>query len=89
MKEYNGNLITGYTTGVIQAARTIFGLNYGTREPVRQCQGMGAMGTPQRLETEVPCRDGLIRSSDDTTVMEEERRNQVIQSNNIKQLARG
>ena len=85
MKEYIGILITGYTAGVLQRARTIFGLIYGTRAPARQCQGMSAMGTPQRLETEEPCRDGLIRSSDDTTVMEEERRNQVIQSNNIKQ----
>ena len=33
VKRYNGNLITGYTAGVIQAARPIFGLNYGTREP--------------------------------------------------------
>jgi len=30
--KYNGNLFTGYTMGVIQAARTLSGLGYGTRE---------------------------------------------------------
>lgn len=87
--KYIGNLIIGCTAGVLQRARAIFGLIYGTREPARQCQGNGTMGTPQRLETEVSCRDGLIRSSDEATVMEAERRNQVIQSNNIQQLERG
>jgi len=33
VKEYNGDLITGYTAGVLQRARTIFRLIYGTREP--------------------------------------------------------
>lgn len=46
-------------------------------------KGKCTMGSPQRQNTEVSCRGGLIRSSDDTTVMEEERRDQVIQSNNI------
>ena len=32
VKECSGNLITGYTAGVIQATGTIFGLIYGTRE---------------------------------------------------------
>jgi len=74
VKKCGGNLITGHTTGVIQAAGTIFGLIYGTREPAWQCQGKGAMGTPQRPETEGLCRDGLSCSSEEVSVMEMERR---------------
>ena len=46
------------------------------------------MGKPQRLETEVPCRDGLPRSSNETPVMGVERRGQVIQYHNMEQLAK-
>lgn len=45
------------------------------------------MGTTQRLETEVLCRDGLSCSSEEASVMEVERRGQVIQYHNIKQSA--
>jgi hypothetical protein len=75
--------------GVIQAARTLSGLDYGTREPVRQCKGMSTMGTPQRLETEVSFWDGLPRSSEEASVMGVERRGQVIQYHYNNQLARG
>jgi len=44
--------------------------------------------TPEAIN-EAACWDGLPRSSDDTTVMEELRRGQVIQDHNIEQLARG
>ena len=37
----------------------------------------------ERQNTNVLFRDGLIRSSDDPTVMEGERRDRVIQLNNI------
>ncbi len=37
-------------------------------------EGKGTMGSPQRPKTDVSCRGRLTRSSDDTTVMEEERR---------------
>jgi len=33
------NLFTVRMTGVIQAAWTLYRLNYGTREPARQCEG--------------------------------------------------
>ena len=32
-EKYNGYLFTGYTAGVLQMARPVFGLIYGTREP--------------------------------------------------------
>jgi hypothetical protein len=33
VKEHSGNLNTGYAAGVIQVARTLSRLDYGTREP--------------------------------------------------------
>jgi len=60
VKECSGNLITGYTTGVIQAAGTIFGLIYGTREPELGCKEKCTMGTPQRQKIEAQLWDGLI-----------------------------
>ena len=44
------------------------------------------MGTPQRYKPEAICRVGLIHSSDEATVMEAERRNQVIRFYNTNQL---
>jgi hypothetical protein len=68
----------------VQAARTLSGLYYGTRESAKQCQGNRneveldevkcTMGTTQRQKTEVFCRGRLIRSSDEVSVMEMERR---------------
>lgn len=86
VKEYGGNLFTDRAAGVIQTAGRISGLGYGTREPAGQCEGRDAMGSPQRSKTDVPCRDGLPRSSVEATVMVEERRRQVIQDHNMEQL---
>jgi len=72
--KFGSYLFTIHSAGVIQAARTLFGLNYGTREPVCQCKVKCTMGTTQRQNSEVPFRGGLTRSSDEIPVMGMERR---------------
>jgi len=74
VKQCGRNLITGHTTGVIQAARAISGLIYGTREPALGCKGKGTMGSPQRLNINAQCWDGLTCSSEEVSVMGMERR---------------
>lgn len=81
--KYSGYLITGYTAGGLQRARTIFGLSYGTREPAWQCKGKCTMESIQRQNTEVACRGGLTRSSDEVSVMEMEQRGQLIYCCNL------
>jgi len=72
--KHGRHLFTGCAADVFQAARTLFGLNYGTREPVWQCKVKCTMGTTQRQNSEVPFRGGLTRSSDEIPVMGVERR---------------
>jgi hypothetical protein len=85
---YRDNLFIFCKAGVIQVARTLFGLIYGTWETAYKCEatvrlpfkdslvveGNCTMETIQRQNTEVVYRGRLSRISDEVSVMEMERR---------------
>ena len=73
---------------MIQVARTLFGLSYGTWETVYKCKGKCTIGATYRQNTNAVCSGRLIRSSDEVSVMEVEQRDGLIIFT-IFQLAKG